>query len=66
MLTLKVRSIVNEAFDINSFELVHPRGEALPRFTAGSHIDVWSRAGSFANTRSATIRAKTRDTSSPF
>jgi vanillate O-demethylase ferredoxin subunit len=40
MLTLKVRSIVNEAVDINTFELVHPRGESLPRFTAGSHIDV--------------------------
>ena len=40
MLTLKVRSIVNEALDINTFELVHPGGEALPRFTAGSHIDV--------------------------
>src|SRR5688500_4850814 len=40
MLTLKVRSIVNEALDINTFELVHPVGEALPRFTAGSHIDV--------------------------
>jgi ferredoxin-NADP reductase len=40
MLTLKVRSIVNEAVDINSFELVHPQGQTLPRFTAGSHIDV--------------------------
>jgi len=40
MLTLKVRSIVNEALDINTFELVHPGGETLPRFTAGSHIDV--------------------------
>jgi ferredoxin-NADP reductase len=40
MLNLRVRSIVNEAVDINSFELVHPRGEDLPPFTAGSHIDV--------------------------
>jgi vanillate O-demethylase ferredoxin subunit len=40
MLTLKVRSIVNEAIGINSFELVHPDRGTLPRFTAGSHIDV--------------------------
>lgn len=45
MLSLKVRSIVNEALDINSFELVHPHGEALPRFTAGSHIDVMVPGG---------------------
>jgi ferredoxin-NADP reductase len=45
MLTLKVRSIVNEAVDINTFELVHPDGETLPRFTAGSHIDVMVPGG---------------------
>jgi len=45
MLRLKVRSIVNEALDINTFELVHPRGETLPRFTAGSHIDVMVPGG---------------------
>lgn len=40
MLSLRVRSIVNEALDINSFELVDPDGRPLPRFTAGAHIDV--------------------------
>jgi vanillate O-demethylase ferredoxin subunit len=44
-LTLRVRSIVNEAIDINSFELVHPRGEPLPRFTAGAHVDVMVPGG---------------------
>jgi ferredoxin-NADP reductase len=45
MLTLKVRAIVNEAVDINSFELVHPHGEVLPRFTAGAHVDVMVPGG---------------------
>jgi ferredoxin-NADP reductase len=45
MLRLKVRAIVNEAPGINTFELVHPGGEALPRFTAGSHIDVMVPGG---------------------
>jgi ferredoxin-NADP reductase len=45
MLTLKVRAIVNEAVDINSFELVHPHGDVLPRFTAGAHVDVMVPGG---------------------
>lgn len=39
-LTVKVRSRVQEAQGICSFELVHPQGEPLPGFTAGAHIDV--------------------------
>ena len=40
MLQLRVRSITYEAQGINSYELVHPAGDALPPFTAGAHIDV--------------------------
>ena len=29
-----------EALDICSFKLVDPRGQALPPFSAGSHVDV--------------------------
>lgn len=39
-LSLLVRQITYEANGINSYELVHPKGEELPSFTAGSHIDV--------------------------
>jgi vanillate O-demethylase ferredoxin subunit len=39
-LTLKVERKIAEAEGIRSFELVDPSGRALPRFTAGSHLDV--------------------------
>jgi ferredoxin-NADP reductase len=39
-LSLMVRQIRFEAIGINSYELVHPKGEALPAFDAGAHIDV--------------------------
>ncbi len=39
-LTLKVARKRAEAQGIQSFELVDPAGRALPRFTAGSHLDV--------------------------
>jgi vanillate monooxygenase ferredoxin subunit len=37
---LKVAAKAKEADDIASFELVDPTGEALPRYSAGAHIDV--------------------------
>jgi vanillate O-demethylase ferredoxin subunit len=37
---LRVRSITYLAEAINGYELVDPRGRDLPRFTAGSHIDL--------------------------
>jgi ferredoxin-NADP reductase len=40
MFEVRVRAIVNEAVRINTFELVDPQGRELPRFQAGSHIDV--------------------------
>jgi vanillate O-demethylase ferredoxin subunit len=49
MLQLRVRSITYEAQGINSFELVHPTGEALPSFTAGAHIDVHVPGGYVRN-----------------
>ena len=39
-LQLRVRQITNEAEGINTFEFVDPDGKELPKFTAGSHIDV--------------------------
>ncbi|WP_229411175.1 MULTISPECIES: PDR/VanB family oxidoreductase [unclassified Massilia] len=39
-LSLLVRQIRFEASGINSYELVHPQGEALPPFSAGAHIDI--------------------------
>jgi len=39
-LTVKVKTITQEAEDIRSFELVDPKGRLLPMFTAGSHIDI--------------------------
>ncbi|MDE2478747.1 MAG: oxidoreductase [Betaproteobacteria bacterium] len=39
-LELLVRQIRLEARNIHSYELVHPRGEELPGFEAGAHIDV--------------------------
>lgn len=44
-LTVRVRSIVYQAQDINSYELVDPAGGELPRFTAGSHVDLYFRDG---------------------
>lgn len=40
MTPLRVRSIIWEAEGILAFELVHPRGERLPAFEAGAHVDV--------------------------
>jgi ferredoxin-NADP reductase len=37
---LRIRSITYLATRINSYELVDPAGQDLPRFTAGSHISV--------------------------
>ena len=37
---LRVRQITNEAEGINTFEFVDPDGKDLPKFAAGSHIDV--------------------------
>lgn len=37
---LRVRSVSWEAEGVLSFELVHPEGQPLPAFEAGSHIDV--------------------------
>jgi vanillate O-demethylase ferredoxin subunit len=39
-LSVRVHRIADEAQDIRSFELVDPRGAALPPFSAGAHIDV--------------------------
>ncbi len=36
----RIARIVREALDICSFELVDPDGDGLPRFSAGSHIEV--------------------------
>lgn len=35
-----IQQIVQHNAQIRSFELVHPEGQALPAFAAGSHIDV--------------------------
>jgi vanillate O-demethylase ferredoxin subunit len=40
LLALMVRQIRFEALGINSYELVHPEGEALPPWSAGSHLDI--------------------------
>jgi len=42
---LRVRSIIYLAEGINGYELVDPRGRDLPRFEAGSHIEL--RVGGF-------------------
>ena len=39
-LMLRVAAKTGESVDACSFELVHPRGRALPRFSAGAHLDV--------------------------
>lgn len=44
-LSLLVRQIRFEATGINSYELVHPKGEHLPAFDAGAHIDVHLKNG---------------------
>jgi vanillate monooxygenase ferredoxin subunit len=38
--TVRIARKTVEAVDISSFELVDPEGQALPAFSAGSHIDV--------------------------
>jgi vanillate O-demethylase ferredoxin subunit len=45
MITVRVARKATEAVDICSFELVHPGGEPLPAFGAGSHIDVHGPTG---------------------
>jgi ferredoxin-NADP reductase len=42
---VRVAGKTKEAQGIVSFELVDPRGRALPRFSAGAHIDVHIREG---------------------
>ena len=44
-LEVQVVSKAIEAVDICSFELVDPLGKALPRFSAGSHVDVHIGSG---------------------
>jgi vanillate O-demethylase ferredoxin subunit len=44
-LSVRVSRKTQEAVDICSFELTHPDGLALPRFAAGSHIDVETPGG---------------------
>jgi vanillate O-demethylase ferredoxin subunit len=44
-LLLKVASKTPEAVGITSFSLVHPQGDPLPPFSAGSHIDVLGPTG---------------------
>ncbi len=39
-LQVEVRSVVDEAVEVRSFELVTPGGEFLPKFEPGAHIDV--------------------------
>lgn len=45
IMTVQVARKAPEAVDICSFELVHPGGEPLPSFSAGSHIDVHGPTG---------------------
>ena len=40
LLQVRVKEIVEEAIDIRSFEFIDSRGDDLPPFTAGAHIDV--------------------------
>ena len=44
-LSLMVRQIRFEAIGVNSYVLVDPKGEELPPFTAGAHIDVHLPSG---------------------
>ncbi|SFH67921.1 vanillate O-demethylase ferredoxin subunit [Collimonas sp. OK307] len=44
-LRVRVARKINEAEGIWAFELVDPKGRALPRFSAGAHIDVYLRNG---------------------
>jgi vanillate O-demethylase ferredoxin subunit len=44
-LTVRVRAVTREAEDILGFELAPVDGHELPRFTAGSHVDVHIREG---------------------
>lgn len=42
---VRVHSIKYQGKDLNEYELVDPNGNALPTFTAGSHIDLFFRDG---------------------
>jgi len=42
---LQVRQVRHEAEGINSYELIHPDGDKLPTFEAGSHVDFYFRDG---------------------
>ncbi|WP_419902947.1 PDR/VanB family oxidoreductase [Kiloniella sp.] len=44
-ITVLINAIKDQALNIRTFELVSPDGEALPSFTAGSHIDVFLENG---------------------
>lgn len=44
-LDVRVKQIRYEGKGINSYELTNPSGQALPRFEAGSHIDVHLKNG---------------------
>jgi vanillate O-demethylase ferredoxin subunit len=44
-LSVRVAKRSDEAIDIRSFELVSADGSSLPRFTAGSHVDVHTPGG---------------------
>jgi ferredoxin-NADP reductase len=44
-LKLMIRQIAYEAVGVRSYELVDPSGDSLPRFTAGSHVDVYLEDG---------------------
>lgn len=47
MMPLRIAAVADAAQGIRSFELVHPRGDALPPFTPGSHIKVQVPSGAF-------------------
>ena len=40
ILTVRVAGITRQTPEIAAFEFVHPRGRALPGFSAGAHLDV--------------------------
>ncbi len=39
-ITTRVARITHETVEISAFELIHPWGRLLPKFSAGAHIDV--------------------------
>lgn len=44
-LDVRVKQVRYEGKGINSYELINPAGEKLPRFEAGSHIDIHLKNG---------------------